>query len=172
VSADLDANNDHHADAVQSAMIGWVEGSVLTVQAPVPSPSSDGNTQWSVEPDRAWYEHHAHCRPAVGLELLATARAGLVRGAPEQQLAGSDRDLCIDPLVVSYLNIGFHKLERSLGEIVQVILCHRPDVMSCSQQDWATADGELSGGRVVHVDNGCEFSMPRDGRFRPNAATC
>ena len=42
---------------------------------------------------------------------------------------GVDRDLWVDPLVVSYLNIGFHKLERSLSEIAQLILRHRPDVL-------------------------------------------
>ena len=65
----------------------------------------------------------------MGLELLATARGALLLGASEQQAVGSDRDLWVDPLVVSYLNIGFHKLERSLSEIVQLILCDRPDVL-------------------------------------------
>ncbi len=130
VSAELDANDDRHANAGQGIMPGWAEGSVLMAQAPaIPSPPSDGNTQWSVEPDRSWYECPAHCRPAVGLELLATARGGLLLGAPEQQAVGSDRDLWVDPLVVSHLNIGFPKLERSLSEIVQLILYHRPDVL-------------------------------------------
>jgi hypothetical protein len=130
VSAELDANNDRHANAVQGVMPGWTEGSGLTAQAPAPpSSSSGGNKQWSVEPDKAWFECPAHCRPAVGRELLVTARAELLRGASVQQVVGSDRDLWVDPLVVSYLNIGFHKLERSLSEIVQLILCHRPDVL-------------------------------------------
>ncbi len=83
-----------------------------------------------MEPDIiAWYEYPAYRRPALGLELLAAARAGLVSGAPEQPALGFDRDFWVDPLVVSYLNNGFHKLERSLSEIVQLILCHRPDVL-------------------------------------------
>jgi hypothetical protein len=65
----------------------------------------------------------------VGRELLVTARIGLARGAPKQQAGGVDRDLWVDPLVVSYLNIGFHKLERSLSEIAQLILRRRPDVL-------------------------------------------
>ena len=130
VSAELDANNDRHADAMQGILPGWAEASGPAAKAPSPpSPSSGSNMQWSVEPDRAWYECPAYCRPAVGRELLVTARAGLATGAPVRPAVGSDRDLWVDPLVVSYLNIGFQKLERSVSEITQLILCHRPDVL-------------------------------------------
>ena len=90
VSAELDANNDRHANAVQGVMPGWVGGSVLTAatQAP-PRPVPGGVTQWSVEPNQEWYECPAHRRPVVGRELLVTARIGLARGAPEQQAGGS-----------------------------------------------------------------------------------
>ena len=130
VSAELDANNDRHANAVQGVMPGWSEASGLPALTPPPPPPLSGSKpQWSVEPDRAWFECPAHCRPAVGRELLVSARVGLVRGPPVQQAGGPDRDLWVDPLVVSYLNIGFPKLEGSLSEIVQLILCHRPDVL-------------------------------------------
>ena len=130
VSAELDASNDRHADAAQGVMPGWAESLAPALAASVSPPPSLGNsTQWSAEPDRAWFECPAFRRPAVGLELLASARAGLVGGAPEQQAGGTDSDLWVDPLVVSYLNIGFQKLERSLSEIIQLVLCHRPDVL-------------------------------------------
>lgn len=129
VSAELDASNDRHAEAVQGVMPGWAEGLAPTQASAFSPHSPGGNPQWSIEPDRTWYECPAFSRPAVGLELLAAARAGLVGGAPEQKAGGSDRDLWVDPLVVSYLNIGFQKLERSLSEIVQLVLCHRPDVL-------------------------------------------
>jgi hypothetical protein len=161
VSDELDANNDRHTNAVQGVMPGWVEGSVLraAAQAP-PRPLPGGVTQWSFEPNQEWHECPAHCRPAVGRELLVTAWIGPARAAPEKQTGGMDRDLWVDPLVVSYLNIGFHKLERSLSEIAQLILCHRPDVLFLGDIGVArnkierlkAADGEQPGGRVVHVD--------------------
>ena len=130
VSAELDASNDRHADAVQGVMSGSAEWSAPTLPASGSSPPPPGcSTQWSVEPDKAWFECPAFRRPAVGLELLASARAGLEGGVPEQRAGGTDNDLWVDPLVVSYLNIGFPKLERALSEIVQLVLCHRPDVL-------------------------------------------
>ena len=53
VSAELDANNDRHANAVQGVMPGWVEGSVLTAEAKaLPRPFPDEMSQWSVEPNQ------------------------------------------------------------------------------------------------------------------------
>jgi endonuclease/exonuclease/phosphatase family metal-dependent hydrolase len=130
ISAELDASNDRHADATQGVLPGWAERLAPTLPASAsPPPSLGSSTQWSAEPDRAWFECPAFRCPAVGLKLLASARAGLVEGAPEQQAGGTDSDLWVDPLVVSYLNIGFQKLERSLSEIIQLLLCHRPDVL-------------------------------------------
>ena len=46
--------------------------------------------------------------------------------------AWSKRSLCPSPARMrpaSYLNIGYHKVECSLSEIVQLILWHRPDVL-------------------------------------------
>ena len=133
VSAELNASNDRHADAVQGVMPGSAEWSAPKLppsgSSPPPSQAPGCSTQWSVEPDTAWFECPAFRRPAVGLQLLASARAGLEGGVPEQRAGGTDNDLWEDPLVVSYLNIGFPKLERALTEIVQLVLCHRPDVL-------------------------------------------
>ena len=102
VSVELDASNDRHADAAQGVMPGWAESLAPTLPASVSRPPSlASSTQWSAELNRAWFECPSFRRPAVGLELLASARAGLVGGAPEQQAGGTDSDLWVDPLVVS-----------------------------------------------------------------------
>ena len=81
VSEELDASNDRHADAVQGVMPGSAEWSAPTLppsgSSPPPSQAPGCSTQWSVEPDTAWFECPAFRRPAVGLQLLASARAGL-----------------------------------------------------------------------------------------------
>ena len=82
-------------------------------------------------PEVEWFDSPTSRRPAVGRTLIRSAQALL---AGREKVRGTGTTTAVDgpwadPLVISYLNIGFRRLERSLPGIVHFVLHHRPDVL-------------------------------------------
>ena len=76
--------------------------------------------------DRVKQQQQRQRRPAVGRTLIRSAQALL---AGREKVRGTGTTTAVegpwaDPLVVSYLNIGFRRLKRSLPGIVHFLLHH------------------------------------------------
>ena len=128
----LDENNNNHVESQRDNQQDWEAASVpATTATPpgVPPPGSEAT--WTVVPEEEWFDSPTSRRPAVGNTLMRSAQELL---AGKEKVGDNGATTVVegpwaDPLVISYLNIGFRRLERSLHGIAHFVLHHRPDVL-------------------------------------------
>ncbi len=90
--------------------------------------SSTSKQRWSVGPEPAWLSSPIISRPLVGWNLLSRATLFQI-GSGEASNYPYRMDTWSSPFMVAYLNVGRRHLVRSLGEVVQIVLAHRPDIL-------------------------------------------
>ena len=67
-------------------------------------------------------------RPLVDWNLLSRATS-LQIGSGEASNSPYRMDTWSSPFTVPYLNVGRRQLVGSLGEVVQIVLAHQPDIL-------------------------------------------
>ncbi len=126
----LDAENHTHAVAAQGILGGWTNTLVSRQDTTDPPyPAEDSTNAWTVCPREKWFAIPASRRPAVGHRLIHSSQLTLDWVSDPVQGNRPAPDLWVNPFVISYLNICFRRLKRSLYGVAQSISHHRPDVL-------------------------------------------